>query len=78
MTKLKARTDKYNAEVVKQSQEMSQNEDQLFQAHMTKVMSTTTALVDEEFDGDGIQNAREVIAGAQEQLDISSSLLTKR
>ena len=28
MTKLKARTDKYNAEVVKQSQEKSQNGDQ--------------------------------------------------
>ena len=28
MTKLKARTDKYNAEVVKQSQERSQNWDQ--------------------------------------------------
>ena len=78
MTKLKARTDKYNAEVVKQSQEKSQDGDQRFQAHTTKVTSITTALVDEEFDGDGIQNAREVIAGAQEQLDITSSLLKQR
>ena len=45
---------------------------------MTKVTSTTTALVEEEFDGDGIQNAREVVAGAQEQLDITSSLLKQR
>ena len=35
---------------------------------MTKVTSTTTALVEEESDGDGIPNAREVIAGAQERL----------
>ena len=46
---------------------------------MTKVTSTTTALVVmDEPDGDGIQNAREVIAGAQEQMDTTSSLLKRR
>ena len=78
MTKLKARTDKYNAEVVRQSQERSQNGDQRVQAHMTKVTSTTTALVEDEPDEEDVENAREVIAGAQEQLDITSSLLKQR
>ena len=45
---------------------------------MTKVTSTSTALVEEESDGDGIPNAREVITGAQEQMDITSSLLKRR
>ena len=69
MTKLKARTDKYNAEVVKKERGS---------AITTKVTSTTTALVKEEFGGDGIQNTRKVIAGAQEQLEFTSSLLKQR
>ena len=39
---------------------------------MTKVPSTTTALVEEEFDGDCIQNAREVIAGTELQNAIAA------
>ena len=42
---------------------------------MTKDASTTTALVEDERDENGIQNAREVIAGAREQIDITSKLL---
>ena len=42
---------------------------------MTKTTSTTTALVEDESDEDGIQNAREVIAGAREQIYITSKLV---
>ena len=41
--------------------------DQWQQAHLTKTTSTTTARVEDEPDEDGIQNAREVIAGARER-----------
>ena len=41
---------------------------------MTKVSYT----IEDESDEDGIQNAREVIAGAQEQMDTTSSLLKRR
>ena len=42
---------------------------------MTRTTSTTTVLVEDELDEDGIQNAREVIAGAREQKDITSKLV---
>ena len=41
---------------------------------MTKVTYTTRALVEDESE-DGKQNAREVIAGAQEQMDTTSSFV---
>ena len=50
----------------------------MIQAHLTKVTSTLTArqaLVEDEPEEDDIQNAREVIAGAQEQMDITSKLV---
>ena len=49
--------------------------DQRQQAHLTKTTSTATVLVEDEPDEDGIQNAREVIAGAREQIDIISKLV---
>ena len=52
--------------------------DQLIQVHLTKVTSTVTArqaLVEDEPEDDVIQNAREVIAGAREQMDTSSKLI---
>ena len=42
---------------------------------MTKTTSTTTARIEDEPDEDGIQNAREVIAGAREQIYIASKLV---
>ena len=42
---------------------------------MTKTTSTATVLVEDEPDEDGIQSAREVIAGAREQIDIISKLV---
>ena len=42
---------------------------------MTKTTSTTTALFEDEPDEDGIQNAREVIAGAREQIDITLKMV---
>ena len=41
--------------------------DQWQQAHSMKATCTTTALVEDEPGEDGIQNAREVVAGAREQ-----------
>ena len=49
--------------------------DQWQQDHWTKATSTTTALVEDELGDDGNQNAREVIAGAREQIDITSKLV---
>ena len=65
--KLKARTDKCNAEHVKPAQEGSQKG--------ISGSRLTTALVEDELDEDGISNAREVIAGAREQIDITSKLV---
>ena len=48
--------------------------DQWQQAHWTKATSATTALVEDELDEDGIQDAREVFAG-REQIDITSKLV---
>ena len=45
------------------------------QAHWTKARSTTTALVEDEPNEDGIQNAREVIAGAREHIHITSKVV---
>ena len=48
------------------------------QAHLTKVTSTVTARqarVEDELEDDDIQNAREVIAGAREQMDTSLKLI---
>ena len=45
------------------------------QAHLTRTTSTTTALVKDEPDEDGIHIAREVIAGARGQKDITSKLV---
>ena len=42
---------------------------------MTKTTSITTARAEDEPDEDGIQNAREVIAGAREQVYITSKLV---
>ena len=42
---------------------------------MTRTTSTTTALVEDEPDEDGVRIAREVIAGAREQKDITSKLV---
>ena len=44
---------------------------------MTKASYTTRAHVDDS-DEDGAQNGREVFAGAQEQMDTTSSLLKRR
>ena len=49
--------------------------DQWQQAHWTKATSTTTALVEDEPDEDGIQNVREVTARARKQKDITSKLV---
>ena len=46
----------------------------MIQAHLTKVTSPVTAqeaLVEDEPDENDSQNAREVIAGVQEQVDTS-------
>ena len=61
MAKLKARTNKCSTEVVTQAQKWSQNGDQCFQAHLTKVTSIVTgrqALVEDEPDENDSQNAR--------------------
>ena len=73
--KLKARTDKCNAELVEPAQGGVAEGDQWQQAHLTKTTSATTAPVEDESDEDGIQNAREVIAGARGQMDINSKLV---
>ena len=49
--------------------------DQWQQAHLTKTTPITTALVEDESDEDGIQSAWEVIAGAREQICITSKLV---
>lgn len=45
MAKLKARTDKCHAEVVKQAKEWSEKRDQWFQAHLTKALEEVIAVV---------------------------------
>ena len=42
---------------------------------MTNTTSTATVLVEDELMKIGVQNAREVIAGAREQIDIISKLV---
>ena len=80
MAELKTHTDKYTAEDVKQALERSQEGDQSIKAHLTKVTFTVTArqaLVEDEPSENDSQNAREVIAGAREQMDISLKLSTR-
>ena len=53
----------------------AQEGDQWQQGHWTKATYTSTALVEDERDEDGIQNIRKVTAGAREQKDTTSKLV---